>query len=61
MGDTETLRLFVNRVRAIASDCFDLRAVKRLRALADEMDKYTTVSPIALNKQDDTNGETSGA
>jgi hypothetical protein len=41
MVDAEILRLFVNRMRAIASDCFDLAASERLRALSEELEKTT--------------------
>jgi hypothetical protein len=41
MVDTETLRLFVSRMRVIASDCFDLDAAQRLRALSEELERTT--------------------
>ncbi len=41
MVDAEILRLFVSRMRAIASDCFDLAASERLRVLSEELEKMT--------------------
>jgi hypothetical protein len=39
MVDAEILRLFVSRMRAIASDCVDLTASERLRVLSEELEK----------------------
>ncbi len=52
----EELRAFGQKIRAIADDCFDMRAVERLRNLADEIDRATSVPPIILTKQGETNG-----
>jgi hypothetical protein len=41
MVNAETLRLFTSRMRAIASDCLDLGAAQRLRALSEELEKIT--------------------
>jgi hypothetical protein len=41
MVDAEILRLFVSRMRAIASDCSDLAASERLRVLSEELEKTT--------------------
>jgi hypothetical protein len=39
--DAETLRLLASRMRAIASDCFDLGAAQRIRVLSEELEKMT--------------------
>jgi hypothetical protein len=39
MVDADILRLFVSRMRVIASDCFDLAASERLRVLSEELEK----------------------
>jgi hypothetical protein len=39
MVDIETLRLVVSRMRAIASNCFDLAAAQRLNVLSEELEK----------------------
>jgi hypothetical protein len=41
MVDAEILRLLASRMRAIASDCFDLTASERLRVLSEELEKLT--------------------
>jgi hypothetical protein len=41
MVDAEILRSFASRMRAIASDCFDLAASQRLRILSEELEKMT--------------------
>jgi hypothetical protein len=54
--DVEDLRDLGRRIRAIADDCFDLRAVERLRNLADEIERATGVPPIILTKKSDVGG-----
>jgi hypothetical protein len=46
MSENEYLRALGNRLRAIATDCFDLRAIERLREISDEIERRTTESPI---------------
>jgi hypothetical protein len=48
------------RIRAIADDCFDLRAVDRLRSLADEIDRATSVPPIILTRRGERSRESDG-
>jgi len=43
--DGDELRALARRIRAIADDCFDLRAAERLRRLADEIAQAIGVSP----------------
>jgi hypothetical protein len=43
--DGEALRDLGQRIRAIADDCFDLRAVERLRILADEIERAVRMPP----------------
>jgi len=50
------LRGLGRRIRAIADDCFDLRAVERLRKLADEIERATGVPPIILTRDGDVGG-----
>jgi hypothetical protein len=54
--DREELRGLGERIRAIADDCFDLRAVERLRKLADEIERATGVPPIILTRESDASG-----
>jgi hypothetical protein len=41
MIDAETLRLFVSRMRSIASNCHDLGAAQQLRVLSQELEAMT--------------------
>jgi hypothetical protein len=54
--DGEELRSLGQRLREIADDCFDLRAVERLRHLADEIEGIASVPPIILTRDSDTSG-----
>jgi hypothetical protein len=49
MVDAETLRLFVNRMRAIASNCHDLGTAQRLHVLSEELEKITKRPVILLS------------
>jgi hypothetical protein len=39
MFNEDDVRTLVVHIRSIASDCFDLRAVERLRVLADQIEQ----------------------
>jgi hypothetical protein len=57
MIDPEFLSSLVSRIRAIASDCFDLRAVERLRAVAEEIDQKISAPPTILTQSRVPGGE----
>jgi hypothetical protein len=50
MHDRVYLQSLKSRIRAIAGDCFDRRAVTRLEAIIEELEHRTSVPPIILHK-----------
>jgi hypothetical protein len=44
MSDAAYLREIIFRLRGVASDCFDLQAVERLRLLSEEIERRLSLS-----------------
>ena len=59
LGDND-LRSVLQHIRFIASECFDLKAVERLRVLADQIEQKMRASKRVLTSHDDT-GDQGGA
>jgi hypothetical protein len=53
MFNEDDVRTLVAHIRLIASDCFDLRAIERLRALADQIEQKGQAFPT---KNDNSEG-----
>ena len=49
MTEVPALQSIVERLTSIASDCFDMRAVERLRALAEELASKPQAPPVMMN------------
>jgi hypothetical protein len=56
MFSEDEVRTLVARIRSIASDCFDLRAVERLRSLADQIEQKGQEPKVVLTKNDNSEG-----
>jgi hypothetical protein len=56
MAGDEELRAVVADIRLIAADCFDLRAVERLRLLVEQIEKRMLGARAALTTQDRNQG-----
>jgi hypothetical protein len=52
MAGDEELRAVVADIRLIAADCFDLKAVERLRLLVEQIEKRMHGARAALTTQD---------
>jgi hypothetical protein len=56
MAGDEELRAVVADIRLIAADCFDLRAVERLRLLVEQIEKRMLGPRVVLTNQDTNQG-----
>lgn len=56
--DGHLLRTLGERIQAIADDCFDLRTAERLRILAEEIARTTSLPPIVLSRASEARGKT---
>jgi hypothetical protein len=56
MAGDEDLRAVVADIRLIAADCFDLRAVERLRLLVEQIEKRMLGARVVLTKQENSQG-----
>jgi hypothetical protein len=56
MFNEDDVRTLVAYIRSIASDCFDLRAVERLRSLADQIEQKGRESKAVPTKNDNSEG-----
>lgn len=56
MAGDEELRGVVADIRLIAADCFDLRAVERLRLLVEQIENRMLGPRAVLTKQDKNQG-----
>jgi len=56
MAGDEELRAVVADIRLIAADCFDLRAVERLRLLVEQIEKRMPGARAVLTKQENQGG-----
>jgi len=56
MSGDEDLHAVVSHIRLIAADCFDLRAVERLRLLAEQIEKRMLGHRVVLTRQDKDQG-----
>jgi hypothetical protein len=51
MFNEDDVRTLVAHIRSIASDCFDLRAVERLRSLADQIEQKEQAPNVVSDKE----------
>jgi hypothetical protein len=56
MSGDEDLHAVASHIRWIAANCFDLRAVERLRLLAEQLEKRMLGPRVMLTKQDNKQG-----
>jgi hypothetical protein len=56
MAGDEELRAVVADIRLIAAECFDLRAVERLRLLVEQIEKRMLGPRAVLTNQDTNQG-----
>jgi hypothetical protein len=52
------MRTVGERIQAIADDCFDLRTAERLRLLAEDIARTTSLPPIILARPGEARGST---